>query len=411
MSRTISCCSGRSWSDVADLMLPSIRLFWLRALLTGFCACLGFFSLHQTALSQDLGAALGSLAKTFPCRADKITWSPEGQHLLVICGGVMQSHLKSFDLQSGTQEWDNPNTFGDPIKPEYIENGALIVTEPVARGIHPDGTRGCFGECKSLLSIIDARSGQLVRRLDDPQPNPNGQASAGAPPWDLRLSHESPKTLAISYRSSSGIYAAGYDVLTWTRRWLVGPLTGADRVNGILFDSTRKSISVATATAYFGASIETWDIASNKHLQKFRVCAARQSAMLLNWLSGHVITGCGDTVVNGIRDDDETSINAWDPISGALALTYSGPGGSVADFALTSTGKYLVATRERNSIAQPRKEASVVIWEAETGRLVQAANYGQHHLNSVAFSPDDRQLAVSFDQTVQIINLNRMSLR
>jgi WD40 repeat protein len=144
--------------------------------------------------------------------------------------------------------------------------------------------------------------------------------------------------------------------------------------------------------------------------------------MALNRLAAEIITG-GDGALEpnqppvpgrpetfaGVEDDPQTLVRAWDPSSGTLKRVYIGLGRKVNSLAMTPDGRLLAAAKARD--IDERKDAYVVIWNAATGQMMAASNYGQGFADSLAFSPDRRQLAVGTGPEIQVIALSTTLLK
>jgi WD40 repeat protein len=97
------------------------------------------------------------------------------------------------------------------------------------------------------------------------------------------------------------------------------------------------------------------------------------------------------------------TVSIWDVAIGKLVRELSDAAGSVESLAYSPDGKYLASGRGFVGITE--NNISVVIWDAQTGQLVQSlkapvqvptAHAGAHNVKSVVFSPDSKYLAVGY---------------
>jgi hypothetical protein len=87
-----------------------------------------------------------------------------------------------------------------------------------------------------------------------------------------------------------------------------------------------------------------------------------------------------------------------------------GPGLKVFGLAISPNGRYVVAAKSR---ALPRRgdgkdarDAHLLAWDANSGRLIAATNYGQGFVGPVAFSPDGQRLAYQAPGSIRIVELD-----
>jgi WD40 repeat protein len=163
---------------------------------------------------------------------------------------------------------------------------------------------------------------------------------------------------------------------------------------------------------------QTWHPSSKARRAEFATYKTGLRKLLVDRRTGHLVTG-GDGALypypgqsdtfHGVEDDPETLVRAWDPANGSLIRSYVGPGRNVDGLALSPDSRYLVAAKSRTF--HTRRDAYVLAWDAVSGRLLAASNYGQGIPAALAFSPDGRQLAISADGSIQIVNLNRQVFR
>jgi WD40 repeat protein len=127
-----------------------------------------------------------------------------------------------------------------------------------------------------------------------------------------------------------------------------------------------------------GATLNSWDIATGKHLKTFAIGQVKGPAVVFS-PDGRVIATGGAN----------NNVCLWDAETGKLTGQLAGHGSLVAAVAFSPDGRYLA------SCSMP-SESRVTVWDLPTRKPMWSISCpgGTQWLTSLAFSPDGRQLAV-----------------
>jgi WD40 repeat protein len=359
--------------------------------------------LSTESLAQDRSRALGEETRRIHVgtAVRTLVWSPDQRHLVA----VADRWLISWDPSSGATQWrvpyipylaDNPITF--------LEGGTRILVHYTRPQTVDDRSNHRYA-----LTVIAAESGRTIQdvqfeQLDSRSPN---RALA----FDLS---ENGRTVALV--PGLGGTVIGCDTATWAETWRVAR---KQTVSSLAFDDRRDRLILSNINK---GMVQTWRLSSKTVLAEFATYKTGLSQLLLDRQTGRIVTG-GDGALyphgppipsqpdtfRGVEDDPETLVRSWDPANGNLFRTYVGPGRKVDGLALSPDGRYLVAAKSR--ALHTRGDAYVLAWDATSGQLLAASNYGQGLPAALTFSPDGRRLALSADGSIQILNLNRQLFR
>jgi WD40 repeat protein len=374
------------------------RLSYAEVIVSLWCT-LFLVPLSTESSAQGRSRALGEEVRRIHAGTDvrNLAWSPDRRQLVA----VADRWLMSWDPSSGATRWkvsyipylaDNRITF--------LEGGARILVQYTKPQTVDDGSNHRYA-----LTVIDAQSGRIIQDVQFDQPGPRSANRASA----LDVSEDG-RTAAFA--SGGGGTVIGCDTTTWSETWRI---QSNRPVTSLVLDDRRDRLIVANVNQ---GMVQTWLPSSRTRRADFATYKTGLRKLLLDRRTGHIFTG-GDGALyptpgqpdpyRGIEDDPETLVRAWDPINGSLIRNYVGPGRNVDGLALSPDGRYLAVAKSR--VLHTRADAYVLAWDAASGQLLAASNYGQGFPGALTFSPDGQQLAISADGSIQILNLNRQLFR
>lgn len=372
---------------------------WVLSLIVA--AFVGIFS--QNSLAQDRGRALGreSVRIEAGSNARSLAWSPDQRSLV----GVTDRWLMLWDASTGALRWKIPYVpylADNPIA--FLDGGARIVVHYTKPQTVDDQSNH-----RNALSIIDTQSGKVIEDIQFDQSNPAIANRANT--FDLSADK---RTLAVVLGRGGPVI--GYDTGTWSEIWR---LPKVPTIFAMALDDRRDRLVLAQTTQ---GILQTWRRSPASKLIEFATYKADLSRLILDKNTGAAITG-GDGALRstrppipghpetfvGIEDDPDTLVRAWDPATGRLLHTYSGPGRNVSGLAVSPSGKYIVAAKARS--LYPQRDAYVLAWDFAGAKSIAVSSYGQGFPGAVAFSPDGQRLAISADAHIQILQLDTKLFR
>ncbi|HLZ31918.1 MAG TPA: ABC transporter substrate-binding protein [Chloroflexota bacterium] len=285
----------------------------------------------------------------------------------------------------------------------------------------PDGSSLIAGLKDATARLWDARTGRQVLTLD-PRMLSGMVGNAPVPEvWSVAMSSD-----------GSHIATAGSDrtVRVWDAATgqLQRTLSGhTDRIVRAAFnaDGTR------LASASLDRTARIWDVATGQQLLNLDA----QSGPLTS-----VAFSPDGTRIATASEGTEDTVHVWDARAGGLLSTVGGPLGTVWSVAFSPDGRQLVTAGQDGTartwdaangqpllvlrghagsvvaavfspdaqrIATGGRDGTARLWDAAAGRelLALTGTEGREGVDSVAFSPDGRQLAVRGDQALRLYDL------
>lgn len=337
-----------------------------------------------------------------------VAYSPDGKTLAV---GSGDNIIRLFDAKNGKVMKEFVGHEALPRSPKDLE---LLATGIGIVAFSPDGKRlASLGEDKTLR-IWDVVTAKQIYKLDADlirsvafSPDSATLIGAGGNQdkagvvvlWDVATAKElrrwntpsntaslavapDGKTLATGAADAKGGDIAMWDTTTGrelrTLRGHKGPVVS------LAYSSDGKTI--ASSAAYPDFTIRLWNAATGEELRHippkertcFGVAFLDGDQVLLSW-------GAANT------------LHFWDAHTGKPLRRFGGHEATVYDLAYSGDGKF-VATAGGS-------DATVAIWDATSGKEIARLEQGEGKANAtaVAFSPDNRILAVaSADGTVRL---------
>lgn len=354
---------------------------------------------HEGA-AQDRGRALGREVLRIDAGAGAydLAWSPDQSFLV----GIVGQWVMSWNLSNGSIRWKLPfvRQLGGGGRIAFLDGGTrILVHYTKAQTINDKSNHGY------ALSIIESQTGRIIQ--DVPFDLPNSPRANRAASFAVS---EDNRTIVLALGLLGPVVIA--DTGQWQEAWR-SPQREA--IDFIAFDEGRDRLILAGKTA--NGRVQTWRLSTKSKIADFTTYKTGLSRMVFDRQTGTIFTG-GDGKLypkqppipgrpesfEGVEDDPDTLVRAWDPATGTLLRTYVGPGRSVSGLALSPNGKYLVAAKNRS--IYPQKDAYVLAWDTVSGRLVVVSSYGQGFLDAVAFSPSGERIAISSDASIKILQLN-----
>jgi WD40 repeat protein len=167
-------------------------------------------------------------------------------------------------------------------------------------------------------------------------------------------------------------------------------------------------------TGLFHGQVQTWNLASHHKVADFQPAQVDLLDMRLNPKSSELVIGAsanlagfvppqGGPMIN-LRDNPATLVQAWDGRDGKQIRVYAGPGGSATAVRISTDGKLTAAVKSR--MIASRTPSYLILWDAESGAIVKQIDLGRGSVSDLDFSPDNRELAYSVDNSVHFIEID-----
>jgi WD40 repeat protein len=272
-----------------------------------------------------------------------------------------------------------------------------------------DGSYFVTGNGGGTLTLIDARSGRILRSFENHTSGYYGVAFSPDRRWLASASFDNTVKL--------------WDLQTGES---VAPLLGhTGRVRSIAFhpDSSR------FITGSSDHTIRIWDAISRRSLGVLQGHTNSISSVSIGGKGTLIASGSTDQMV-GVWDIDakkpprflaghkgevtsvavssderlivsggvDGTVKIWDPATGALVGDINTASGEIDSVSISPDGKF---------IASGGVDRTVRIWETDSGRLVRSMAGHSAKINTVSFSPDGLRIASSGqDKTVRLWNVD-----
>jgi WD40 repeat protein/ABC-type branched-subunit amino acid transport system substrate-binding protein/DNA-binding SARP family transcriptional activator len=358
-------------------------------------------SLDRTARVWDAGTGreLLSLAGHQAAVA-QVAFSPDGQRLAT---ASWDGTAKIWDLGSAHELLSVPRPGGLAVIAEQLAAAPLLGQIAISR----DGTRLLAGLWDGTARLLDARSGQEVLTL-------HGHAGQV---WAAAISPDGSRLATGGADRSVRVWETSTGQALWVRT------DHADRVVAVVFSPDGAHLASASADR----TVKVWDIATGQALLTLPAQAEGLTSVAFSPDGTRLATAS-----EGANDN----LRVWDARTGNLLRTLAGHQDAVWSVAFSSDGTHLVsasrdgtarvwdATSDRslltvqshsstmvnavfspegNRLATGSRDGSVQVWDVATGQEVlslEPVDVGDG-VDSLAFSPDGRQLVVRTDQAVR----------
>ncbi|MGK7932234.1 MAG: caspase family protein [Microcystaceae cyanobacterium] len=158
-----------------------------------------------------------------------------------------------------------------------------------------------------------------------------------------------------------------------------GIITGISGSNALLTPDQKYLIT-------YGYKVRIWDYQTGKLVRTLKGHSS--------WVRSVAISGDGQTVVSGSRDN---TVKVWELGTGKLVRTLAGHSRPVNSVAISEDGKTIVSGSGDNTVK---------VWELGTGKLLRTLKGHSDSVKSVAISGDGRTLVSgSDDNTVKVWEL------
>ena len=300
----------------------SILLIWFAI----FASALNTFAQDYTQWSLPEGAK----ARLGKGRIQEIQYSPDGTRFAVATGigiWIYDAHSgREIDLLTGHTGW------------------------VISVAFSPDGNTIVSGSRDDTIRLWDANTGRLIRTL-------TGHTGS---------------VLSVAFSSDGNIIASGSGDAT-IRLWdantgrHIRTLTGHTQfVYSVAFSPDGNTI----ASGSLDATIRLWDANTGRHIRTIK---------------GHTdsvysvaFSPDGQTIVSG--GDDDTAIRLWDAKTGRLIRTFTG----------THWSKNVAFSPNGLMIASSYYNDNIRLWDAKTGRLIRTLKNTES--DNFAFSPDGQTI-------------------
>jgi WD40 repeat protein len=367
-------------------------------------------------------AILGREAVTFslPRDVSAIAWSPNFRYLAVSYD--RDSRITSFDLRTKRRLWTAEKLMGIDPPPQralrFSLDSSLIFTSSAVTLAKAGGDK--------TVSILSAADGHIERTLAY-QPAKIGQAAA----LEIAVARNGPLLFVIPGMQGQVI---AYDTHSWeiTRTYNFDERGISSAFSHVALDENRNLLWIAEGGGVTdAANIQLRRLDTGEQISKFEPFQVAVTVIQLNPKTGELVAG-GTGNIQGRRDsktgevrefsdDPQTLVRAFDPVNGGQTRIYSGPGGSVGGLSISPDGSLIAASKSRSAMMPPElrsvlgcvapcgtpSPAYLLIWDANTGELLDSRALGSASLGDVAFSPDGKSLAYVVNSTVHIVEVTR----
>jgi len=349
--------------------------------------------------SAMLDHETGSIS--LPANVTAIRWSPDGKRLAVSYDG--DRRIAMVDPQNGRHLWSLSKELGGfsgqhPL--QFSPDMSMIYT--------PSATTIARRDVDKTISVIDAGNGQIRRTLGY-RPFEDGHAMA----MDIAVSRDGRRVFVVP--GSEGLVLV-YDTASWSMsRWdnipVVRNEVGASSYRANLaIDDDRDTLWLAHS-----GRIRKLSLANGEQKLEFQAFQVLATTLAVNHATGELVAG-GSAVVEEARyplndfrapfrryeDAAPTLVRAYAPQSGKLMRTYLGPGGTVLGLSINPSGTLIAAVKSRVNLAS---HGYLLLWDAQSGKLLSSKDIGAANTGDVAFSPDGAQLAYTAGENIKFVRI------
>ncbi|MDE0855899.1 MAG: hypothetical protein OSA97_15910, partial [Nevskia sp.] len=329
---------------------------------------------------MPIGREIATLS--FPEEIGTLAWSPDQKLLAATNGWNTKVYLRGVDHDR--ELWQAPKM--------GTADERCLAFDKTGRYVIARSTIAVASENRETsVSLLRVDNGHVFRHLGDEMPAVGSNAAA-----HFALSADQ-SLLAVILGSSSGRVGL-YNTSTWELTGHVGPLANPYGVRQVAVDPLRNLVVFGVGNG----EIQTWRIATNERLATFKAYDVELDYMVTNPLTGDIVTGGNASIerrwipdlkappspraqghMETFHDDQPTLVRAWDPLSGARRVTYTGPGQGVSALTVSPDGRYVAAVKGGINL-----EAYLLMWDAGSGRLIGGIDYNHGTSNGgLAFSP------------------------
>lgn len=346
----------------------------------------------------------------FPDKVRTLAWSHNQRYIAV--SNEVGNRVLLYDLDWGETRWTVK-------KGGLIHEGLAFSADDRFLAAGPiDGAGGQRWE--ATIGLVDVETGEARNLVEPLQMTSEGEVADSNHAMRLAASTDG-KALVTLLGKRGRIYV--YDTATWHVIRHIGPILTEDRKAAsdgfIAIDAGRDMVAYADRGRLINAGVvDSWRLSVNTRLISFPAYEVGMNCMILDPLTGMLITGSGANVI-GVpdplrpgqmvekQDDPLTAVRVWNPLTGERVATYLGPGDGVGSLAVSPNGRYLAATKGSGLIP-----AYLIAWDMQTGDKLAVRAFGKGHwVEPVAFSSDGRRLAYAVDNEVHILELDSNTFR
>jgi len=340
--------------------------------------------------------------------ADSIVWSPDGKAVAVMLGN--QRGMVMADAQSGQTIWNLSRPLSD-----YRENDFFFSQDGAFLFVPGESTAKNAPEMVALK--LSVRDGSEAQRFVTAKPD-RGEARARG----LAADESHNRLLAVPQMPYPSNKLMAFDIQSATASPFAELPVSAEKGPTRQFFRMHLAVDGARDRLWWshGGMVAQIRLSDAKLLREFQAFNVHVNVMRINPANGDVAVGGGGEsesvnldpragvapVVKDFQDDIATAVRVFDG-TGKPPRIYSGPGGGVVDLAYSPDGKMLAAARGRNLEPSGKQSAaaSLVIWDAASGKVLASRSFNSVMVSGVAFDPKGERLAVAVDQTVHIFRI------
>ncbi len=335
---------------------------------------------------------------TVPGKVGSISWSPDGKFLAVSYDADRKIAL--YDPANGHQIWvvDKRNGVAFPQRSlSFLDDGSVLFTSS-AVSLSNDNS-------EKTISIISSADGKIQRTLSYKNP-PQGQNLARA----VSVSRTKQKIYVIPGAFNEVI---SYDLNSWKCE-AVYELKEPNIIGGyhLVSDENRQLMAITE-----GAYVKIFDLKNMKLANEFHPFQVTINAVAINHKTGDLIlggTGAFWQILNrqtnqleNFEDDPNKLVQAWSLETGKKTHVYEGPGNTTLGVTVSPNGDMLAAIK---SGTVSDNTAYVLLWNANSGKLISVRELSGVSSGDISFSPDRAHLAFAVDDIVHVVGLRSAEL-
>jgi dipeptidyl aminopeptidase/acylaminoacyl peptidase len=341
-------------------------------------------------------------------RIDSAVWSPDGKAIAVMLEGGRG--MAMMDAQTGQTLW----TLSGQLD-SYRQNDILFSRDGAF--VYVSGESGRTAAPESVARKLSARDGSEVQRFVTAKPD-RGVARART----IAVDEERHRLLAVPEMPYPSNRLMAFDLQNPASSVMLELPVSQEKGPPRKFFHMHLAVDGGRDRLWWshGGMVAQIRLSDAKLLREFQAFNVNANVVSVNPANGELaVGGGGETedvnieprigaapVLKHFEDDSATAVRIFDG-TGRAPRIYSGAGGGVEDLAFSPDGKLLAAARGQHLMPDGKRiaNASLVIWDVASGKMLASRSYNSIMVSGVAFDPKGERLAVTVDQKVHIFRI------